>query len=245
MMKRRDYRFQFKGESVFSYVQRDAPEPEESQLDEDVFVYVMGPYTAFDATYAYSNGDELKSPFIEDPLFDPELHITDDERGSYEAALDDLWATLREEFGVCAFLATDIDIPTENDAADDEPSKPVLTQSIEFAAVSDAVVFVFTPAGLTTGAGSEVGAILGEFHLRQGNSEPIRKPRERFRIFTTKEFSSASIDEIPWTYGVDTIDFEDKGDLVRKIQHFLANLERQDPDRPLPIFIPHLEENSG
>lgn len=237
-MSRRDYGFRFEGESVFTHVQRDAPRSSESQLDDDFFVYVMGPYTAFDATYAYSDADQLESPFIEDPLFDPDEHLTEDGRGSFESALADLCETFRDEFGVRAYLATDIDIPTD-EQADDDPSMSVLEQSIAFSAVSDAVVFVFTQAGLTTGTGSEVGTILGEFHLREGNPEPKRKPRERFRIFKTKGFSSASIDEIPATFGVDAIEFSDEDELISKTKHFLVNLERDDSDRPLPVFNPY------
>lgn len=238
-MSGREYGFVFEGKSVFSRVREDAPQPSASKLDDEFYVFVMGPYTAFDATYAYSDGDELQTPFIDDPLFDPEEHVTADGRGSFELALKDLCEALREEFGVHAFLATDITIPTDTEASDDEDSMSVLDQSVAFAAVSDAVLFVFSEAGLTTGVGSEVGAILGEFHLRKANPEPIRKPRERFRIFKTDGFSSASIDEIPSTYGVDTIEFETREGLITKTQHFLANLERDDPNRPLPIFEPY------
>lgn len=244
-MNSRDYGFTFEGESVFSRIQQDAPQPSTSKLDDDFYVFVMGPYTAFDATYAYSDGDELQSPFMDDPLFEPEDHITADGRGSFKLALEDLCQTFREQFGVHAFLATDITIPTDTEANDDEESMSVLDQSIAFAAVSDAVVFVFSEAGLTTGVGSEVGAILGEFHLRKGNPEPIRKPRARFRIFKTEEFSSASIDEIPSTYDVDAIEFETGEGLVNKTQHFLANIERNDADRPLPVFNPYSSGDSN
>jgi hypothetical protein len=240
-MARREYGFVFDGEPVFEHVRRDVPVPPERKLEDDVFVYVMGPYTAFDATRAYSEAGELASPFIEDPLFDPDRHVTDDGRGSFEAALDELCGTLRAEFGVRAFLATDVGIPTDRASDDDEPSLSVLDQSVAFSAVSDAVVFVFTRAGLTTGAGAEVGAILGEFHLRRANPEPVRKPRERVRVFTHEGFSSASIDEVPATYGVDAIPFDEKADLVRKIQQFLVNVERNDTDRRLPIFEPYTE----
>lgn len=194
-------------------------------------------------TYAYSDGDELQDEFIEDPLFDPEKHITAEGRGSLRLALEDLCKAYREQLGVHAFLATDIEIPTEEEASDDEESMSVLDQSVAFAAVSDAVVFVFSEAGLITGVGSEVGAILGEFHLRKGNPEPVRKPSERFRIFKTQGFSSASIDEIPFTYGVDTTEFESESELVNKTQHFLANVERNDPDRALPIYNPYTRNN--
>lgn len=238
-MNSRNYGFAFKDKSVFSRIRQDAPQPSTSKLDDEFYVFVMGPYTAFDATYAYSDGDQLQSPFIDDPLFKPENHITADGRGSFKLALADLCEAFRDQFGVHAFLATDITIPTEAEVSDDEESMSVLDQSVAFAAVSDAVVFVFSEAGLTTGVGSEVGAILGEFHLRRGNPEPIRKPRERFRIFKTKGFSSASVDEIPSTYDVDTIEFETRKRLINKTQHFLANIERDDPDRPLPIFNPY------
>jgi hypothetical protein len=119
----------------------------------------------------------------------------------------------------------------------------VLDQSVAFAAVSDAVVFVFTQGGLTTGTGSEVGSILSEFHLRTRNLEPIRKPRERFRIFTAEEFGSASIDEIPSTFGVDSLEFDTEDDLIQKIEDFLANIERTDPDRNLPVFKPYVPES--
>jgi hypothetical protein len=239
MMTDREFGFTFEGESVFSRIRRDAPQPSESKLDDEFYVFVMGPYTAFDATYAYSDGDQLRSPFIDDPLFDPERHITDAGRGSFRDALEDLCQAFRDRFGVHAFLATDVTIPTETEANDDAGSMSVLDQSVAFAAVSDAVVFIFSAAGLTTGVGSEVGAILGEFHLRSGNPEPIRKPRERFRIFKTDGFSSASIDEIPSTYGVETIEFETRTGLMDKTQHFLANIERSDPDQLSPIFNPY------
>lgn len=235
----RDYGFQFDGETVFSHVNRDAPTPTESSLEEDFFVYVMGPYTAFDATEAYSDGDELKEPFIEDPLFNPDEHIDEDNCGDYELALRDFADELRGEFHVRAFLATDINIPTEQDSDEDSESMSVLDQSVAFAAVSDAVLFVFTEAGLTTGVGAEVGSILGEFHLRRGNPEEIRKPRQRFRIFKSEEFSRASIDEVPSTYGIDTVKFSDREFLTDKIGHFLSNIERDDPDRPLPVFNPY------
>lgn len=243
LMGRRDYGFRFDGEPVFTHVQRDAPLPPESRLEDDFFVYVMGPYTAFDATYAYSDADQLESPFIQDPLFDPEEHLTEDGRGSFESALADLCETFREELGVRSYLATDIEIPTDERADDEEPSMSVLDQSIAFSAVSDAVVFVFTRAGLTTGTGSEVGTILGEFHLREGNPEPVRKPRERFRVFKTGDFSSASIDEIPSTFGVDAIEFSNEDELITKTKHFLVNIERDDPDRPLPVFNPYTGAN--
>lgn len=148
-MDTRDYGFTFAGEPVFSRIQREAPQPATSQLADEFYVFVMGPYTAFDATFAYADGDQLQSPFIEDPLFEPENHITAGDRGSFKLALEDLCQAFRDQFGVHAFLATDISIPTETEAGADEESLSVLDQSVAYAAVSDAVVFVFSEAGLT------------------------------------------------------------------------------------------------
>lgn len=240
-MARRDFGFTFEGEPVFSRIQRNVTQPPSSKLDSDFYVFVMGPYTAFDATYAYSDGENLQSPYIDDPLFEPDKHITADGRGSFRLALEDLCQAFRNQFGVHAFLATDVSIPTDSEASEGEESMSVLDQSVAFAAVSDAVVFVFSDAGLTTGVGSEVGSILGEFHLRSENPEPIRKPRPRFRIFKTENFSSASIDEIPSTYEVDAVEFKTKEELINKTHHFLINIERNDPDRVLPIFNPYSE----
>ncbi|WP_135829926.1 DUF7509 family protein [Halorussus halobius] len=238
-MNGRDYdEFRYDGRPVFEYVRRDAPTPDRDRLDEDFFVYVMGPYTAFDATYVFDDAEKLRTSFIDDPLFDPDRHVTGDETGTMEAALRDVCEEMRELFGVRAFLATDIDVPTRREAEERDLDNylSVLDQSVAFAAVSDAVVFVFTQAGLTTGAGSEVGAILSEFNLRTGNPEPDRKPRERFRVFRGESFGSASIDELPYTYGVDAIEFEDEADLLAKTRQFLANVERTARDRPFPVY---------
>ncbi|MEZ3116069.1 hypothetical protein RYH80_09100 [Halobaculum sp. MBLA0147] len=234
-MTNREFGFRYDGEPVVSYVRDGAPEAPGEPLDEEMFVFVMGPYTAFDAEYAFEDADQLASKFAEDPLFDPERHRVDGEP-SYEAVLDDLCERLREEIGVRAFLATDVPIPTEHRAEPNEEGMSVLDQSVVFAAVSDAVVFVFTEGGLTTGVGSEVGSILGEFHLRRRNDEPVRKPPERFRVFESDGFGSASIDEVPSTYGVDLVRFDSEEKLTDEVRQFLVGLRRNDPDRPLPVF---------
>lgn len=233
----REFGFRYDGTPVFEYVQRDAPSAGQ-QLEDEFYLFVMGPYTIFDARKAYHDGDELSSPFVEDPLFDRDQHLHNEERTGMEAALADLCAMYRRRFGVRAFLATDIDIPTVQ-WAENEPGMPVLTQLIAYSAVSDAVVFIFTQGGLTTGVGAETGAVLGEFNLRRGNPEPIRKPRDRFRIFRSPAFGSASIDEIPHAYDIIGSEFDDREGLIDKTQQFLTAIERNDPDGPLSVFDPY------
>lgn len=237
-MTSREYDVMFDGRPIFEIIQDDAPVPEEERLEHEFFVFVMGPYTAFDARHVFSDGGELESPFIEDPLFDPDRHLTPDGRGSYKMALEDLCDDLSRRFGVRAFLATDINIPTSEEVAPDQPSMPVLAQSIAYSAVSDAVVFMFTNAGLTAGVAEEVGAVLARFNLHVHDPDTPQKPRERFRIFQHVEFRSATIEDIPSDFRVDVATFAERENLIGKIQHFLSNIERDDPDRVLPIYSP-------
>ncbi len=238
-MSKRGYGYNYDGETVFSRVQSDAPEPDDETLDREFFVYVMGPYTAFDAKYAYDDADKLRTRFADDPLFDPDEHVTDDGRGDYEAVLQAFCSQLRDQLGVRAFLATDIDIPTLDESDGSTPGMAVPRQSVAFAAVSDAVVFVFTEGGLTTGAGGELGTILGEFNLAPDDPERVRKPRERFRVFQSEGFQSATIEEIPPAYRIDSVTFANREGLVEATQQFLANLEQDHPDRQLSIYRPY------
>jgi len=238
-MTGREFSFSYGGDPVIEHIERCAPVPRESPTRDPFYVYVMGPYTAFDATYPFPDADKLDSPFIEDPLFDPQKHLHKTNRHSYETALADLCESIREELGARAFLATDIKtIPTVEEAPSGEPGMSVLDQSVAFAAVSDAVIFVFTDAGLTTGAGSEVGAILSDYNLRRKNPEPNRKPRKRIGLFLHEEFSSASIDEVPYTYDIPTRDFTSRDHLQRRIQGFLEDIRREKNSRPFPVYEP-------
>ncbi|SFS09942.1 hypothetical protein SAMN05216559_3625 [Halomicrobium zhouii] len=126
----------FDGETNFQYNERpisdilaeQAPAPPKFSTHNDFTVYVMGPYTAFNAEVAYSDADKLRTPFQDDPLFDPDSHVTNDGKGDMEQALRDVCADLRENLNCRAFIATDIDIPTHEQAekqaetsSDDDP----------------------------------------------------------------------------------------------------------------------------
>lgn len=224
--------------TVREHIQECVPNPNDSPLQEPFYVYIMGPYTAFDAEYAFDDAGDLKSKYIEDPLFNPEVHVNSADRATYEAALTDLCELLRTELGVSAFLATDIStIPTIREA-ENEPGMSVLDQSVAFAAMSEAVIFLFTRAGLTTGTGSEVGAILSDFNLRRENIEPDRKPRKRIGIFPHGEFSSASINEIPYTYDIAPRGFSTRTNLLDRIRKFIVNIQR---DQDLSLYNPYRE----
>lgn len=239
-MTGREYSFSYDDDPVIRHIERCASVPRKSPTPDPFYVYVMGPYTAFDASYPFPDADELETPFIDDPLFNPDEHIHKIGRHSYEAALADLCETIRADLGAHAFLATDIKtIPTVQEAPEGDSGMSVLDQSVAFAAVSDAVLFILTEAGRSTGTASEVGAILSDFNLRRENPEPDRKPRTRIGLFPHEEFSSASINEIPYTYDIPTRDFNSRGHLLSRIQGFLEDIRREANQSPLPIYEPY------
>lgn len=198
----------------------------------DFLVYVMGPYTPFDLSYAYPESD-LDTPYVDSELFDPERHA------DMEATLKEVCSMLRAEPGVRAFVATDVGVPTERDV--EEVDRKVrglspLDQSIEYARVSDAVAFVLDEAGRNAGVASEIGAILGEFDLRLRNSDRPRKPRRRFRIYVSETFSSASIEEIPHGFGVDIYRYESESDLLANLRHFISAVEYASRHESFPRY---------
>jgi len=241
-MPKREFSFSYNGSPVFEHVQQQVQQPVQSPFTAPFYVYVMGPYTAFDAREAYDNAGKLKSPYMNDSLFDEQKHVNAANRATYEAALADFCDSLRSDLGVCAFLASDVDsIPTIQQASGSTQGMSVLDQSIAFAGVSDAIAFIFTNAGLTTGVGAEVGAVLSDFNLRRRNPEPERKPRKRLRIFSHTEFRSASVDEVPFTYGVAKREFETDEDLVEEIKSFIEGIRRANNTGPLPVYNPYRE----
>lgn len=243
-----DTAFEYDGRPISDLISEQAPVPPEFSPHNDFTVYVMGPYTAFNAERAYDDADKLRTPFQDDPLFNPEKHVDTDGNGNMEEALREFCSELRNRHNCRAFIATDIDIPTHQQAEaaneerdGDEPElqgMDPLAQSVAFAAYSDAVVFLFTRGGLTTGVGAETGGILGEFHLRRGNPATTHKPGQRVAMYLDDEFGSATIDELPLGYDVQYDTFETKDDLHTSIRRWFDNLHRETRDTDLPVFIP-------
>ena len=245
-----DTNFRYDGRPIADIISEQAPAPPQFSPHNDFTVYVMGPYTAFDATRAYDDADKLRTPFQDDPLFDPDEHVDENGNGDMEAALRDFCRDLRIEHDCRAFVATDIDIPTHRqagDASDDrnpgdrngaENGMDPLAQSVAFAAHSDAVLFLFTRGGLTTGVGAETGGILGEFHLRRGNPATTHKPGQRIALYLDENFGSATIDELPLGYDVRYDTFASKNDLHERVRRWFDSLERETRDTDLPVFVP-------
>jgi hypothetical protein len=240
--------FEYNTRSIGNILSEQVPEPPQSGPHDDFTVYVMGPYTAFDATKAYDDADKLRTPFRDDPLFDPTEHVDSAGNANMERALRDFCKKLRAELNCRTFIATDIDIPTHREARransnrrEHEPAvigMDPLAQSVAFAAYSDAVCFLFTRGGLTTGVGAETGGILGEFHLRRGNPATTHKPGQRVGIYLDENFSSATIDELPDGYDVQYDTFDSKRDLHTSVRRWLDSLSRESRDTDLPVFVP-------
>lgn len=231
-MRRRAPELEYYNRPVIEYILENTPDPPNEILDREFIVYIMGPYTVFDARYAFDDADKLASPYMNDPLFDPNRHITDSGKASMEMVLRDICQELRTQFGVRAFIATDVELPTKRNLSEwgvnvDNGALTPIDQSVMYAAVSDAVGFVFTEGGRINGVSGEAGAILGEFDLRGDSPGLERKPRQRFRIFTGGEIDSATLEELPSTYGIDEIGFDDQNDLTSKLQQFMADVERE------------------
>jgi hypothetical protein len=153
-----------------------------------------------------------------------------------ESTLREVADRISRETPTTVFIASDIDIPTRREVAEkglDEPGMPVIDQSVAFAKASAGNVFVFTKAGLTTGVGSETGAIPEYFELRDPDARS-RDPRT-FCILAEAErtadeqneynpkFSSASIDEMDDAYDLRFRYFEDRDELIDKIITFVES----------------------
>lgn len=243
-----DTNFRYNGRPISDILAEQAPTAPKLGPHNDFTVYVMGPYTAFNAEKAYDDADKLRTPFRDDPLFDPGEHIDAAGNSNMEEALRDFCKELRHEHNCRAFIATDIEIPTHQQAKERNENRgedeleiagmDPLAQSVAFAAHSDAVLFLFTSGGLTTGVGAETGGILGEFHLRRGNPATTHKPGQRVSIYADETFGSATIDELPKGYDIQYDRFDSKEELHTSVRRWFDNLIRETRDTDLPVFLP-------
>lgn len=216
--------------------------PETTSGDDEFFLYVMGPYTAFDLEYArnLSNDDsndsdtESRTEYIDDPLFDSNTHAAAS-KGTYEAALSDLCERIREEVGARAYIATDVDIPTPSESKSPSSGLTPLSQSLYFAAVSEAVMFIYSQAALNAGVATEMGAILSEFNLRPKDIESRSKSPDRFRFYHTPYFSSETVEGMPMDFLIDHKEFSSEQQLVNDIDDFTHAVHSM-PDRYYPIW---------
>lgn len=172
---------------------------------DDFLVYVMGPYKAFTVEDLLPDG---ASPD------DLDVSFTDWDSGSGEyteaetrALLERTRDRLRDEAGLNAFLATDVDVPlAEMDAA---------TQTIRFARASNVIAFVAPQVGMNLGVGIETGAVLealsGEDH-------------ERVVFVHEDGVRSAMIDSVSRRWTATVYDYESEDELVKRLRQFAADV---------------------
>lgn len=217
---------EYRGRNIGEVVADSIPAADSS----DVSVFLMGPYRLLDPSYLYP-GEEY--PLPPDPLAPTAERVAPDQ---IEATLRTVCERVTEATAATAFIASDIDIPTRHEVARDdldEPGMSVIDQSVAFAKASDGCAFIFTKAGLTTGAGAEAGAIPEHFRLRSPDDR-LRDPRTLSILAEAKpsddgrntyvpKFSSASIDEMDDAYDIRFRYFTDREDAVEKLVDFVES----------------------
>ncbi|WP_049980211.1 DUF7509 family protein [Halolamina rubra] len=196
----------------------------------DALVFLMGPYRLLDPAYVLP-GEEY--PLPDDPLAPSGDDVPAD---AIRATLRDVAESVSAATPATVFIASDVAIPTKREAASsgvDGPGMAVIDQSVAFAKASAGSAFVFTDAGLTTGAGAEAGAVPEYFRLR--DPETRRRDPRTFCIFSEAEwrtpaqetydpaFSSASIDEMDDAYSLRFRYFVDRAELEAKLIDFVES----------------------
>lgn len=142
-------------------------------------------------------------------------HITEDEEmfSFLEEVRDELRRT-----GFNAFLATDPEISlNEMDAG---------TQTLEFARVSNVVLFVIPHEGKNLGVGIEVGAVLEDVTDRQ---------RQRVLFLYEEEIRSAMIRSIGDRWNVERRTFGDEQELIREAKEFTTDIISKEDVGELPF----------
>lgn len=179
-------------------------------------VYLMGPYRSFNLDHVLPE-EELDAIDIDDlpgPL--RRLFRGQDRIDAAQALLRRLQGRLRTEPGVNAFLAIDVGIdPSVVDA---------VTQSIEFATLSNATVFVVPYLGHNFGVGEEAGSILENLadshddrivfvHEDAVTSEMIRSARTRWDLRIETYATESELAGIVRRFVVTVMNRERYGDL--------------------------------
>lgn len=180
-------------------------------------VYLMGPYTLEDLQYGLDSDDVPMH--YDDPLVDY----------AQETDMEKVLAQLRdfviEEYGFRAFIARDVPIPTYDDLEEEDdrttPGMSPATQSKLFAAVSNAVIFVFPIAGLTDGVSTELGAVAEFLDLSIETPRSPAKPSERCLVLQHAGFGSATVDEHWYDCDITYDEYYHASDIEPSLKNFL------------------------
>ncbi|UWG48155.1 Uncharacterized protein HSRCO_1877 [Halanaeroarchaeum sp. HSR-CO] len=176
------------------------------QYDRFLF-YIMGPYKSFDLNYVLGE-EERRRIDVEDlpgplrALFRNEGNIDE-----AHALLRRVQGALRDDPGVNAFLAVDVDVDVDDVDA--------VTQSIEFTRCSNATAFVVPFLGHNFGVGEEAGSILETLAESHG---------ERLVFVHEDDVTSAMIRSasVRWDLRVET--YGSEVELVETLRRFAAEI---------------------
>ena len=179
-------------------------------------LYLMGPYKSFNLSYVLS--DEEREQMDIEALPGPlrRLFQNRDRIDEAQALLRRVQGNLRTDPGVNAFLAVDIDIDTADIDA--------VTQSIEYAYCSNAIVFIVPYLGHNFGVGEEAGCVLENLAETHGDrivfvheadvtSEMIRSARTRWDLRVETYETEAELIQVVRRFVVTIMNRERFGDL--------------------------------
>lgn len=170
-------------------------------------MYLMGPYKSFNLEYVLSDTVRKDVQVADLPppirrLFRPEEDIDE-----AEALLRRVQGALRTDPGVNAFLALDIGVEIKEMDA--------VTQSIEYAQLSNVAAFVVPFLGHNFGVGEEAGSILENITEMDG---------ERLLFIHEEDVTSAMIRsaKLRWNLRVET--YNSEAELVAKLREFAGGI---------------------
>lgn len=179
-------------------------------------LYLMGPYKSFDLRYVLTEEErrEVEVDALPGPI--RRLFRNEDAIDDAKALLRRVQGSLRADPGVNAFLATDVDVETDTIDA--------VTQSIEYARVSNATAFIVPFLGHNFGVGEETGSILENLAKSHGDrivfvhesnvtSEMIRSARTRWDLRVETYDTEAELIDTLRRFVVTTMNRERFGDL--------------------------------
>jgi len=177
----------------------------------DFLVYLMGPYTTFDAADLVPDGVDPGAVSL------PAASADEADLDAMMGRLRSIQGSLRAEPGVNAFLAVDPEIPLDElDAA---------SQSIAFARASNATLFVVPATGDKLGVGMEVGSVLEDLD---------DEGRERVMFAHEDAVSSAMIQSISKRWDARVVSYADEDELLDEIRQFVADLMNRELYGALP-----------
>lgn len=165
-------------------------------------VYLMGPYKSFDIGEILPEDTSADDPGVP---FDDWIDgsSTEYEERDVQMILERVRDTLRDDDGLNAFLAIDVDVPLdEMDAA---------SQSIAFARASNVVALVAPQVGKNLGVGIETGSVL----------EALGDERQERVVFVHERgVRSAMIDSLSRRWDATVLTYADEEELIDRLRTF-------------------------